>query len=135
MATHAMHVDADTTVPELIGRLSDDSKRLARGEVRLAKLEVGESLHRATRGIIRLALALAVGVVALVALTVLLTTLIGDVLIGHLWAGAVITGVLELAVGAWLAVRGARTLSRADYTLGESREELRATATWVARET
>lgn len=134
MATHSMHIDTDATIPELVGRLSDDSKRLARDEVRLAKLEIGESLHDATRGTIRLALALGVGVVALVALTVLLTTLIGNVLLGHVWAGAVITGVLEMAVGAWLAMRGARTLKRADYTLGESREELRATADWVARE-
>ncbi|HEX6537274.1 MAG TPA: phage holin family protein [Gemmatimonadaceae bacterium] len=134
MATHAMHIEPDATIPELIGRLSDDSRRLARGEVRLAKLEIGESMHEASRGVVFLAVALAIGVVALVALTVLLTTLIGVEWIGKVWAGALITGAIEIAVGAWLVMRGGRVLKDADYSLGESRQELSATASWVKDE-
>lgn len=134
MAMHAMHIEPDATVTELIGRLTDDSKRLVSDEVRLAKLEIGASMHTATRGVVRLGLAFGIAVVAIVAFTVLLTVLIGRVWIGHTWAGALITAAIELALGAWLVMRGTRVLGGADYGLGESREELAETAAWVARE-
>ena len=133
MATHAVHVDPDTKITDLIGRLTDDSKRLLNDEVRLAKLETSESVHTASRGALWLALAFGVGVVAMVAFTILLTTLIGW-LIGRMWAGALITGALELGVGFWLLRRGTNTLAHNSYTLGESREELRRTAAWITSE-
>ena len=133
MATHAVHVDPDVGIPDLIGRLTDDSKRLLADEVRLAKLETSQSIHIASRGALWLALAFGIGIVAMVAFTILLTTLIGR-LIGVMWAGALITGALELGVGFWLIKRGTNTLAHNSYTLGESREELRRTAAWIASE-
>jgi hypothetical protein len=133
VTTHAVHIDPDTTIPELIGRLTDDSKRLLNDEVRLAKLETSESVHVASRGALWLALAFGTGVVAMVAFTILLTTLIGR-LIGVMWAGALITGALELGVGFFLIKRGTNRLAHNSYTLGESRAELRRTAEWIASE-
>lgn len=133
MATPPVHIEPDTKITELITRLTDDSKRLVNDEVRLAKLEIGESVHTASRGALWLALGFGVGVIAMVAFTILLATLIGR-LIGHMWAGALITGALEVGVGLWLLKRGTHTLAHNSYTLGESREELRKTAAWIARE-
>jgi hypothetical protein len=137
VATHtvhqAVHIDPDTKVTDLIGRLTDDSKRLLNDEVRLAKLETTESVHVASRGALWLALAFGTGIVAMVAFTILLTTLIGR-LIGLMWAGALITGALELGVGFFLIKRGTNTLAHNSYTLGESRAELRRTAEWIASE-
>ena len=133
MATHAVHIDPDTKITDLIGRLTDDSKRLVNDEVRLAKLETTANVHIASRGALWLALAFGVGVIAMVAFTILLTTLIGW-LIGVMWAGALITGALELGIGFWLLKRGTNTLAHNSYTLGESREELRRTAAWIASE-
>lgn len=127
MATHRVRVEPEPTIGELVNRLTDDSKRLMTNEVRLARLEMGESMHDAVQGGIRLALALGVGVLALVALSVLLTAVIGDVLLGAAWAGALITGALEIIVGALLLWSGMRTMKRADFTLGESRAELKTT--------
>ena len=120
-------IEPEATIADLVGRLSDDSKRLVHNEVRLARLETGESMHQAVQGGIRLALAFGIAILALVALSVLLTAVIGSVLIGNEWSGALITGGLEIIVGALLLWGGMRSMKRADFTLGESRAELKAT--------
>ena len=124
-------IDPETGIPDLIRRLTDDSKRLVSDEVRLAKLEAKDSLHRAARGGIWMALALGVTIVMLVALTVFLVTLIGRLGNGHMWVGAIITGVLELAIGAWLLKRGLSTYAEPSYTLVQTREALTDTAHWA----
>ncbi len=66
----ATHVDPEAGIPDLIRRLTEDSKRLARDEVRLAKMELAESIHSVSRGTLWVALAFVAGVVAAAALTV-----------------------------------------------------------------
>ncbi|MFL5520080.1 MAG: phage holin family protein, partial [Gemmatimonadales bacterium] len=65
MTARPIVTDPDTGIPDLIRRLTDDSKRLMTDEVQLAKLETKESLHRATRGMLWMALAFGAGVVML----------------------------------------------------------------------
>jgi uncharacterized membrane protein YqjE len=123
--------DPDTRIPDLIRRLSDDSKRLVTDEVQLAKMESKDSLHRVTRGMLWLGLAFGAGVVMLVALTVLLVTLIGRIDNGHMWLGAIVTGLLELALGGYLVKRGLSTLAQPSYTLEQTRAALKDTASWT----
>ena len=125
--TRTVRVGPEPSIADLIGRLTDDSKRLVGNEVRLARLELGESMRLAVRGAIRLALGFGVAILALVGLTVLLTSVIGMVLLGSAWAGALVTGALEIIVGGVLLWRGTRAVKEGDFTLGESRAELRAT--------
>lgn len=122
-----IRIEPEPTIGDLVARLTDDSKRLVHNEVRLARLETGESIQQAMQGGIRLALAFGIAILALVALSVLLTAVIGSVLIGEAWAGALITGALEIIVGALVLWGGLRVMKRADFTLGESRAELKAT--------
>ncbi|HVE35821.1 MAG TPA: phage holin family protein [Gemmatimonadaceae bacterium] len=122
MAVQRMPVDPDAGIPDLISRLGDDSKRLVMDEVHLAKLEVRENLSRAGRGAVRLGIAFGVGVVALVALTLLLATLIGRLAAGHMWIGAVVTGIVELAIAAWLIKRGLSAYAEPSYTLEQTRK-------------
>jgi putative superfamily III holin-X len=124
VATNPLHLDPDAGIPDLIRRLADDGKRLVSDEIRLAKVETKDSVHRAGRGSIRLALAFGIGVVALVALTVLAATLIGRIASGHMWVGAVITGILEFGVGMVLIKRGGHTLGEPSYSLAQTRESL-----------
>jgi hypothetical protein len=125
-------IDPDTGIPDLIRRLTDDSKRLVSDEVRLAKLEARDSLHRAARGGIWLALALGVSTVMFVALTIFAVTLIGRLGNGHMWIGAMVTGIIELAAGAWLLKRGLSTYAKPSYTLAETRGALSETAHWAS---
>ena len=62
-------IDPDAGIPDLFRRLTDDSKRLVSDEVRLAKLEISESVHAGARGALWLALAFGVGVVGMVGFT------------------------------------------------------------------
>ncbi len=130
MVVRSVHIDPEAKVVDLIGRLIDDSRRLASDEVRLAKLETGESLHVGARGAIRIAIAFGVGIIALLAFTLFLATILGRVT-GELWIGTLIAGALEAIVGALLVMLGVKRLARADYTLGQSRAELRETALFV----
>jgi hypothetical protein len=124
-------IDPETGIPDLIRRLTDDSKHLVADEVRLAKLEARDSLHRAARGGIWMALALGVSIVMFVALTVFAATLIGRLANGHMWVGAIVTGVIELAVGGWLLKRGLTTYAEPSYTLAETRGAISDTAHWA----
>ena len=132
MTARPIVTDPDTGIPDLIRRLSDDSKRLVTDEVQLAKLETKESLHRATRGVLWMALAFGAAVVMLVAVTLLLATLLGRLNNDHMWFGALVTGILELALGAWLVKKGIASYAAPSYTLAQTRESLKDTAHWSA---
>lgn len=132
MTAQSVTTDPDTGIPDLIRRLSHDSKRLVTSEVRLAKIEARDSLHRAARGVLWMSLAFGVSIVMLVALTLFLVTLIGRIANGHMWLGALVTGVLELGVGAYLVKRGLTTFAEPSYSLEDSRNALIDTAHWAA---
>ena len=123
---------SDPGIPDLIRRLSDDSRRLVTNEVNLAKIEAKESLTRATHGFMWLALALGVSVVVMVALTIFLTTFIGRAVNGHMWVGAIVTGFLEVALGIYFIKRAATAITAPSYTLEASRLALADTANWAS---
>jgi len=125
-------VDPDVGIPDLIRRLADDSKRLATDEVRLAKLELKENLHTGARGTVWLAVAFGVGVVAMSAATIFVAALIGRMAAGHMWVGALVTGVIELVVAFVLIKKGIGAFSRPSYTFEQTRESLKDTQAWVA---
>ncbi len=131
MAVNRMPVDPDVGIPDLIRQLGDDSKRLVQDEVQLAKLELKDSLHRAGRGAMWLGIAFGVGVVMLVALTLFVATLIGRLVNGHMWVGALVTGILELAVAVVLFKRGAAAFGKPSYTLEATRASVKETVRWA----
>ena len=124
-------IDPNAAIPDLVRSLADDSKRLLGDEVRLAKLEIKDSVKAASRGVLWMALAFGVGVVTLVALTLMLATLIGDLASGHMWVGALVTGIVELAVAGWLIKKGIGALATDAYTLPDTRETAKDLATWA----
>lgn len=131
MAIERIPTDPDAGIPDLIRQLGDDSKRLVADEVRLAKLEMKESVQRAGTGAVQLAVAFGVGVVMLVALTIFLATLIGRIAAGHMWVGALVTGIVELGVAVVLLRRGMGVLREPSYTFEETRAALKDTAVWA----
>lgn len=124
-------IDPDAGIPDLIRRLTDDSKRLVADEVRLAKLELGENVHAGARGALWLAVAFGVGVVGLVAFTIFAASLIGHAVNGHMWLGAIVVGVLELVAAVVLIGKGLKAFRAPSYTLEETRESLKDTTNWV----
>lgn len=126
--------DADAAIPDLIRRLKGDSGRLVANELKLARLETRDAIRSGTRGAVWLAIAFGAVVLALAALTVLLTVVAGH-LTGRMWAGALIAGGIELTAGALLLRYGVATFRAPDsYTLQEARAELGETTRWVREE-
>jgi hypothetical protein len=119
-----LQIDPDVGIPDLIRRLTADGKRLLTDEIRLAKLETKDGVSRGGRGALRLGIAFGIGVVALTAFTLFLTTLIGRVANGHMWLGAIVTGVLELVVSILVMKRGLKVLAEPSYSLEQTRETI-----------
>ncbi len=92
-------------------------------EVRLAKLQAKDG-WAAPRGVLWLSLAFGASVVMFVALTLFLATLIGRAVNGHMWLGALVTGVVELLAGALLIRRGIHALTEPSLRLEASRATL-----------
>lgn len=130
MSATTTPIDPDAGIPDLVRRLVDDSRRLVGDEVRLAKIELRENVHEATRGGIWLGIGFGAGIVMLVGLTVLLTALFGG-LLGNLWAGALVTSVLWLGSAFLLVTRGLRQIKEQPFTLPETREAAKETVQWV----
>lgn len=130
-AASRVPIDPNVAIPALVRSLADDSKRLLGDEVRLAKLEVKESVKQASKGVLWMALAFGIGVVTLVALTLMLATLIGDLASGHMWVGAMVAGILELGVAAWLVTKGMKAFGTDAYTLPETRDTAKDLAAWA----
>jgi hypothetical protein len=126
MGAQRMPVDPDAGIPDLIHRLGDDSKRLMSDEVRLAKLEMKDNVARAGKGALWMGVAFGIGVVALVAFTLVLSTLIGRLASGHMWVGALITGVVEIAVAMVLIKKGLAAFGEPSYTLEQTRASLKS---------
>jgi hypothetical protein len=121
----------ESGVSDLVRRLTDDSKRLVADEARLAKLELREGMRTGARGGMWLAIAFGAGVVALVAFTVFLAAVLGR-LFDNYWAGAMVTGAMELLSGYLFLKHGLSLYHQpSSLTLGETREELKETARWV----
>jgi hypothetical protein len=132
VAANRIPVDPDAGIPDLIKQLGDDSRRLVQNEVTLAKLELTDSIHRAGKGAMWLAIAFGIGVVTLVALTLFLITAIGAAVNHHYWAGAIVTGIIELAAAVILIKRGTTAFKAPSYSLAETRTEAANTARWIA---
>ena len=132
MTARPIMTDPDTGIPDLIRRLTEDSKRLATDEVRLAKIEARDGLHRAARGALWMGLAFGAAVVMLVALTLFLSTLIGRVANGHMWLGALVTGLLELGLGAYCLKRAFSSYAEPSYSMAETRHALAETGNWAS---
>lgn len=118
-------IDPDKGLPDLVRQLMQDSKRLMSDEVRLAKLETGESIKSAGRGAIWLGLAFGVAVVTLVAFTLFFATAFGRIANGHYWVGALLVAAIEVAGGLWLLKRGLSDFGRAPYSLPDTRAGLK----------
>jgi hypothetical protein len=124
MGAQRMPIDPDVGIPDLIHRLGDDSKRLLGDEVRLAKLEMKENVTRAGKGVLWLGVAFGIGIVAMVAATLLIATLIGRLSAGHMWVGALVTGVLEIVLAIVMIKKGIGSFAEPSYTLEQTRATL-----------
>jgi hypothetical protein len=119
----------ERSLGDLFGELSEESSRLVRQEIALAKTEITESAKRVGKDVGMIAaggvIAYAGFIVALGALAILL----GEMM--PLWLSTLLVGVIVIAAGAGLAVKGRNDLQRVDLTPRQTVETLREDKEWA----
>lgn len=126
--------DAEPGLADLLKRLGDDASALVRGEVALAKLEVGESVRAIVRDSGKLAGALTLAVLGALALTAALIIGLGHLLDGRFGWAALIVGVVFLIIGAILARYGLRAFNGEELMPTASLDSIGKTRKLVSRE-
>jgi len=134
VAERRVEIDPDATIGGLVAQLKSDSALLLRNEFKLAKVEMGENIKSGAWGVLWLAIAFGVGVIALVAATIALAAGLGRLANGNMWVGAIAAGVIEIALGGWLVYLGMKAFGAPSYTLEQSRKELLNTKGWLERQ-
>ena len=124
MGAQRMPVDPDAGIPDLIYRLRDDSKRLMSDELQLAKLEMRENVERAGNGALWIGVAFGAGGIAKKTTTQKLATLNNRLASGHMWVGAIVTGIVEIALAVFLVKKGRAAFSQPSYSFEQTRASL-----------
>ena len=123
----------DPPLSQLLRELAADGRRLVQDEVHLAKLELRRSA-RAVAADGALVGAGAVGAVLGVACLVAALVIGLGVLIESYWVSALVVGVLLLAAGALVVVKGLEAVRSAPIAPEGTIETLRDDAAWIGDE-
>ena len=123
----------EPSLGELFRRLTTDTSELVRQEISLARAEVRQVGSTLARDGTKLGIAVGLALCGALALTAFLVVAVGD-LLNNYWLGALIVGVVLLAIGAVLAKNAIADAKRGivpEHTLGSLRED----AAWAKQET
>ncbi len=125
---------AGETIADLIRDLGEQSTRLLRQEVALAKLEVREMAGAAVTDVVKLAIAVSLLAVGGLALTTFAIIIFGELLGDNYWLSALIIGALLTLCGGFLALAAAKDLKRNALRPESTIRTLRADSRWAKRE-
>ena len=124
----------ERSLGELFRELAAETSGLVKQEMALARAEVRQSVRRMARDATGLAIGAGVAAVGGLVLVAFLVALLGDLLGGEYWLGALIVGGLLVAIGGWLAVRALREMRSASLAAPQTLAELRGTQRWASAE-
>jgi uncharacterized membrane protein YqjE len=124
---------AEPQIGDLFRQLAQDSATLVRQEMALAKAELRENVKSVARDTAKIAVGAVVAAVGVLVMVAFLVLLLGDV-IGKYWAGALIVGVLLVAVGAFLAMGGMKRLKKDSITPDQTLQTLKEDKQWLQSE-
>jgi uncharacterized membrane protein YqjE len=118
---------------DLFRQLAQDSATLVRQEVALAKAELRENVRSVARDTAKIAVGAVLAGVGALVLVAFLVLLLGDA-VGRYWAGALIVGVLLLAIGAVLAMSAMKRLKQETIKPEQTLETLKEDKQWLQSE-
>ncbi|HET7233431.1 MAG TPA: phage holin family protein [Longimicrobium sp.] len=126
--------DTEPALGDLFRQLAQDSATLVRQEVALAKAELRENVKSVARDTAKIAVGAVVAAVGALVMVAFLVLLLGDV-VGEYWAGALIVGVLFIAIGAFLAMGAMKRLKKDTLTPEQTIQTLKEDKQWLQSET
>jgi hypothetical protein len=122
----AAAADTPASLVDLVRQLAEDSRRLAGGEIQLAKLEMTDKVHVTSKGATLYGIAFGAGVVALSALTLAVVAAL-TLAVGKVWIAALITGAVEILVGFLVVRGGTHTFSTLSHAVPQAGKEILGT--------
>lgn len=122
------------TIADLIRDLGEESSRLLRQEVALAKLELSQMASAAVSDVVKLGVALSLLAVGGLALTTFVIIIFGELLGDNYWLSALIVGAVLMLCGGFLALGAATDLKRNALRPEATLRTLRADSRWAKRE-
>jgi uncharacterized membrane protein YqjE len=125
---------AEPSLGDLLKQLTTDTGDLVRQEVALARAEIRQVGGTLARDGTRLGIALGLALAGALALTAFLVIAIGD-LFNNYWLGALVVGLVLLAVGAVLAKSAINDVKRRGLTPDQTLASLKENAAWAKQET
>jgi uncharacterized membrane protein YqjE len=123
----------EPSLGELFKQLAQDSATLVKQEVSLAKAEMRENLRSATKDAAMIAVGGGLLLVGLLVLTAFLVAAIGDMLDNY-WLGALLVGLVFVAVGGLLAKKNLNNLKKDDLGPGQTIQTLKEDKRWLQSE-
>jgi len=125
--------DGTRGISDMLRDLAEGSAALVRGEVTLAKLEIGEMVGGIGRGTAFVAMGAVLATLGTLSLTVGLVLLIGDQWLPAdlYWLAALILSVITGAIAAWFAKRGLALVSPSQLAPNETATTLKEDTEWL----
>lgn len=121
-------------ITDLLRELATESASLVRQEVGLARLEMKETATAFAKDAVRLGIAAGLAMAGGLALTAFLILVVGNLLNGAYWAGALIIGALLLLIGGLMARSAVADMKKIDVKPEETIESLGEDRRWLQRE-
>jgi uncharacterized membrane protein YqjE len=125
---------AEPALGDLFRQLAQDSATLVRQEMALAKAELRENVKSVARDTAKIAVGAVLASVGALVMVAFLVLLLGDV-IGKYWAGALIVGVLFVAIGGFLAMGAVKRLKADSLAPEQTLQTLKEDKQWLQSET
>ena len=126
--------DNEPALGDLFRQLAQDSATLVRQEMALAKAELRENVKSVARDTAKIAVGAVLAAVGALVMVAFLVLLLGDAL-GEYWAGALIVGVLFVAIGAFLAMGAMKRLKKDTLAPEQTLQTLKEDKQWLQSET
>jgi len=124
---------AEPQLGDLFRQLAQDSATLVRQEMALAKAELRENVKSVARDTAKIAVGAVLAGVGALVLVGFLVLLLGDA-IGKYWAGALIVGILLVAIGGFLAMSAMKRLKQDSITPEQTLQTLKEDKQWLQSE-
>lgn len=124
---------SETSLGELLKRLSTDTAELVKQEANLAKAEITASAGVIARDSMKVGMAAGLALAGVLALTAFLVVGLGA-LLGNYWLSSLIVGVVVLAVGGLMAKNAIGDIKQRGLKPAQTVATLRADATWAEQQ-
>ena len=124
---------AEPALGDLIRQLAQDSATLVRQEVALAKAELRDNVKSVARDAAMIAIGGIVATIGVLVLIACLVMLVGDAL-DEPWLGALIVGILFLAVGGFMAMKFLKNLKNDTLAPDQTIQTLKEDKQWLQSE-